>query len=241
MIFSVFVALVIWVVFATRNTEEIPRTVTDVPIVVNLSDSAQQSGLKVFSPINAKAKVAIKGNSLTVNQVKNTDLQIEAKQAASLTGPVSNYKLELSATKLGNLSNYEVVSIEPSSILVTVDYYSEKVFNIDTSQITPPVDPQYYLNTPTLSSDSVTVSGPKQEVDQVAKVTIPYEQDKTPLTETKHFTGRLVMLDADGNEIKSDNLTLSMESVEVTCNVLYRKVLPLQVEFSGRTEQPYRL
>ena len=234
LIFSVFVALVIWVVFATRNTEEIPRTVTDVPIVVNLSDSAQQSGLKVFSPINAKAKVAIKGNSLTVNQVKNTDLQIEAKQAASLTGPVSNYKLELSATKLGNLSNYEVVSIEPSSILVTVDYYSEKVFNIDTSQITPPVDPQYYLNTPTLSSDSVTVSGPKQEVDQVAKVTIPYEQDKTPLTETKHFTGRLVMLDADGNEIKSDNLTLSMESVEVTCNVLYRKVLPLQVEFSGR-------
>ena len=131
LIFSVFVALVIWVVFATRNTEEIPRTVTDVPIVVNLSDSAQQSGLKVFSPINAKAKVAIKGNSLTVNQVKNTDLQIEAKQAASLTGPVSNYKLELSATKLGNLSNYEVVSIEPSSILVTVDYYSEKVFNID--------------------------------------------------------------------------------------------------------------
>lgn len=81
LIFSVFVALVIWVVFATRNTEEIPRTVTDVPIVVNLSDSAQQSGLKVFSPINAKAKVAIKGNSLTVNQVKNTDLQIEAKQA----------------------------------------------------------------------------------------------------------------------------------------------------------------
>ncbi|MFR2562476.1 MAG: YbbR-like domain-containing protein, partial [Anaeromassilibacillus sp.] len=151
-----------------------------------------------------------------------------------MTGPVSNYTLELSATKLGNLSNYEVVSIEPSSILVTVDYYSEKVFNIDTSQITPPVDPQYYLNTPTLSSDSVTVSGPKQEVDQVAKVTIPYEQDKTPLTETKHFTGRLVMLDADGNEIKSDNLTLSMESVEVTCNVLYRKVLPLQVEFSGR-------
>lgn len=234
MIFSVFCALVIWVVFATRNTEEIPRTVTDVPIVVNLSDSAQQSGLKVFSPVNAKAKVAIKGNSLTVNQVKNTDLQIEAKQAASLTGPVSNYKLELSATKLGNLSNYEVVSIEPSSILVTVDYYSEKVFNIDTSQITPPVDPQYYLNAPTLSSDSVTVSGPKQEVDQVAKVIIPYEQDKTPLTETKHFTGKLVMLDADGNEIKSDSLTLSMDAVDVTCNVLYRKVLPLQVEFTGK-------
>ena len=142
--------------------------------------------------------------------------------------------MELSATKLGNLSNYEVVSIEPSSILVTVDYYSEKVFNIDTSQITPPVDPQYYLNAPTLSSDSVTVSGPKQEVDQVAKVTIPYEQDKTPLTETKHFTGKLVMLDADGNEIKSDSLTLSMDAVDVTCNVLYRKVLPLQVEFTGK-------
>ena len=41
------------------------------------------------------------------------------------------------------------------------------------------------------------------------------------------------MLDADGNEIKSDNLTLSMDAVDVTCNVLYRKVLPLQVEFTG--------
>lgn len=234
MIFSVFIALGLWAVLASRNTEEMPRTVTDVPVVVRLSDSAQQSGLKVFSPVNIKAKVAIKGNSLTVNQVKNTDLQVEAKQASSLTGPVSNYKLELSSTKLGNLSNYDVVSIEPSTILVTVDYYSEKVFNIDTSQITPPVDPQYYLNSPTLSTDSVTVSGPKQEVDQIAKVTIPYEQDKTPLTESKHFTGKLMMMDADGNEVKSDKLTLSMESVDVTCNVLFRKILPLHVEFTGK-------
>lgn len=234
LIFSIFLSLVIWVFFATRNTETIPRTVADVPVVVRLSDSAQQSGLKVFSPIDMKAKVSIKGNSLTVNQVKNTDIQIEAKQAASLTAPVSNYNLDLSANKLGNLTNYDVVSIDPSTVLVTVDYYSEKVFNIDTSQITPPVDPQYYLNAPTLSSDNVTVSGPKQEVDQVAKVMIPYEKDQTPLTETKHFTANLVMLDADGNEIKSDNLSLSMDSVDVTCNVLFRKVLPLHVEFSGK-------
>ena len=83
MIFSVFCALVIWVVFATRNTEEIPRTVTDVPIVVNLSDSAQQSGLKVFSPVNAKAKVAIKGNSLTA--VSYTHLDVYKRQCVNNT------------------------------------------------------------------------------------------------------------------------------------------------------------
>lgn len=234
MIFSVLIALGLWAVLALRNTEDIPRTITDVPVVIRLSDSAQQSGLKVFSPTDAKVKVSIKGNSLTVNQVKNTDLQVEAKQASSLTGPVSDYKLELTEKKLSNLTNYEVVSIEPSSVLVTVDYYSEKVFNIDTSKITPPVDPRYYLNSPTLSSDSVTVSGPKQVVDKVAKVMVPYEQDKTPLTETKHFTARLVMLDADGNEIKNDRISLSMESVDVTCNVLSRRVLPLKVDFANK-------
>ncbi len=235
MIFSIFASIVLWVVMASTNTEERPRPVNDVPIAINLSEAAQQDGLKVFSPVNTTATVYIKGNSFIVKQIQTSDLQVVAKLASTITIP-GNYTFDLTALKKGTLTDFEVTSISPSQMIISVDRYKEKTFTIQNDikyKSDYKSDSSYFVSTPTFSSDTVTISGPEKEISQVNKVSVQYEISDT-LRETKSFTSELVMFDANGNKITSDKLKMSADKVDVTIPVLVRHILPLNVSFTNK-------
>jgi len=235
MLFSVLFSIVLWIFMATGNTEEFPRQITDVPVTIKLSDAAQEDGLKVFSPVDQTATVSIKGNSLIVNQIKASDMQVVAPLASTITSP-GNYTFNLSVQKTGTLSDYEWVSISPSQAIISVDRYAEKTFTIQNDikyKSGYQSDPSYFVSAPTFSSDTVTVSGPEKEVSQINKVSVQYEIGDT-LKETKSFTTDLIMYDANGNKITSNKLKMSEEKVDVTIPVLARQVLPLNVSFTNK-------
>jgi len=235
MLFSVLFSIVLWIFMATGNTEEFPRQITDVPVIIKLSDAAQEDGLKVFSPVDQTATVSIKGNSLIVNQIKASDMQVVAPLASTITSP-GNYTFNLSVQKTGTLSDYEWVSISPSQAIISVDRYAEKTFTIQNDikyKSGYQSDPSYFVSAPTFSSDTVTVSGPEKEVSQINKVSVQYEIGDT-LKETKSFTTDLIMYDANGNKITSNKLKMSEEKVDVTIPVLARQVLPLNVSFTNK-------
>ena len=238
MLFAIFASVILWIVMASTNSEEFPRAVNNVPIVINLSDAAQADGLKVFSPVNETATVYIKGNSLIVKQIQASDMQVVAQLASTITTP-GTYPVNLSVQKKGTLADFEWVSISPNQAIISVDRYKEKTFTIDSSEIKYKSDyksdPAYFVSAPTLSSDTVTISGPEKEISQVNKVAIQYEISET-LKENKNFTADLVMFDANGNKITSNKLKMSETKVEVTIPVLARKVLPLVVNFTNEPE-----
>jgi YbbR domain-containing protein len=233
-IFSVFASVILWVVMASTNTENRPHDIPNVPITIKLSDAAQEDGLKVFSPVNATATVSIKGNSLIVNQVKASDLAVVAKLASTITMP-GNYSFDLSVEKKGNLTDFEA-SVFPSQIIISVDRYKEKTFTIENDikyKSDYRSDLSYFVNTPTFSSDTVTISGPEKELSQVNRVSASYEISET-LRETKSFTTNLIMYDANGNKIVSDKLKMSADKVDITIPVVSRKVLPVNASFTNK-------
>lgn len=235
LVFSLLIAIVLWVLTVSTDTESYPHAITKVPVTITLSDAAQADGLKVFSPTDSTATVYIKGNSLVVNQITSSDLQVVAPLASTITAP-GTYSFTLSAQKKGDLSDYSAVSVSPNQAIITVDRYKEKTFTIQ-SDISYKQgyksDSSYFVGTPTLSSDTVTVSGPEKQVQQVNKVAFEYEVSDT-LTETKNFTAKLVMYDANGNQITENGLTLNPDKVEVSLPVLPRAVLPLSTVFSNK-------
>jgi Uncharacterized protein conserved in bacteria len=237
LVFSVFASLVLWFAMALTNSEEFPHAIENVPVVISLSDAAQKDGLKVFSPTDATATVYIKGNSLIVSQIKSTDLQVVAPLASSITGPGTT-TLNLVAQKTGTLSDFDVVSVAPNQAIITVDRYMEKSFSIESDinyKSDYQSDPSYFVGTPVLSSDAVTISGPEKEISQVNRVALQYEISDT-LTESKSFTADLVMYDANGNKITGGRLKMSQTKVDVTIPVLSRKVVPLNIGFTNKPE-----
>ncbi len=237
MLFAILASVVLWVVMASTNSEEFPHAINDVPIAINLSESAQEDGLKVFSPINATATVSIKGNSLIVKQIQASDLQVVAQLASTITTPGS-YTFNLSVQKKGTLTDFDVVSISPNQAIINVDRYKEKTFTIENDIKYKPdykSDPAYFVSAPILSSDTVTISGPEKDISQVNRVALQYEIGET-LTETKNFTTDLIMYDANGNKITNDKLKMSDTKVDVSIPVLSRQILPLEVSFINKPE-----
>jgi hypothetical protein len=236
--FSLIISIFLWLFVTSADTENYPRAITNVPIEITLSDAAQADGLKVFSPVNKTATVYITGNSLVVNQVNAEDLKVVALSASSITTP-NTYTLPLTAqkTEKRNLTDFNVSSVSPEQVIVVVDRYKEKTFKIQSNIVYPEdyqADDSYFVaTTPTLSSDTVTVSGPEKQVQQVNRVAFEYKVTDT-LRETKNFTADLVMYDANDNVITDSSLTLSQSQVEVTIPVLPRKVLYLDATFTNK-------
>ena len=235
-VISVLISFVLWVIMASTDTEHHPRLITNVPIVITLSDSAQTDGLKVFSPTaDETATVSIKGNSMIVNQIKASDLEVVAPNASTITAP-GTYTFDMSVQKTGTLTDFDAESVSPSQMIISVDRYKEKTFTIQDDIIYKKgykADASYFVGTPTFSNDTVVVSGPEKEVSQVNKVSVQYEIGDT-LTETKYFTSNLSLFDVNGNPISSANLNLSDDKVDVTIPVLPREVLPLSVSFTNK-------
>ncbi len=237
-VLSVFLAVVLWFVNKSVNTEENPRAIMKVPVKVTLSDTAQSDGLRVFQQSAQNATVYVTGNPMVVGKLSASDLVVYVPAAASITAPAT-YTLDLevrnSDTNLG-LTAYTLNHIDPKSVTFTVDRYREKTFNVE-SDITYragyKADPSYFVGSPVLSSDTVTISGPEKEVNQVNRVAYSYEVGNT-LTDSQKFTATLVMYDANGNKIDKGNMTVNPEKVDVTIPVLPRKTMTVTAAFANK-------
>lgn len=231
-IFSIISSFIIWVVVSANSTENIPITVSDIPVDITLSDSATQDGLKIFSGQDITARVEVKGNRMIVGQITKNDIQVSAPQAANTIMSPGNYTLELSAKKVGMLKDYTIASdVKPSVITVMVDRYREAEFPIE-SQIDFNAKAGYFVGNTVLSNSSVVLSGPETEISKIKKVivkgSIPGEVSE-PLT----LKLPIIMYDAYGQAITNEAITSTSYEVEVSIPVLMKKEVLIKPTFSN--------
>ncbi len=234
--FSVLLAVVLWFITVSNDTQDHAWAVVGVPVKITLSDSAQSDGMKVFWQANQTATVYVKG--MVVNQLKPSDLVVYVPSASSISSP-GTYSFPVNVRDSGpNLgaAEYTVDHIDPQSVTFTVDRYREKTFKIQSNISYKQgyrADPSYFEGPPTLSTDTVTLSGPEKQVSQVNRVVFEYEVDDT-LTDTKKFTATLVMYDANGNKVEKGDMTVNPEKVDVTIPVLPRQTMTINAAFTNK-------
>ena len=232
MIFSFVASVITWLAISSSNSESDPVTISDIPVNIQLSESAIQDGLRVFGGENMTARVDITGNRIVVGQVTKNDIQITAPQAASTIMSPGNYTLELSAKKVGVLQGYEIVSdVKPSVVTVMVDRYRESEFTVEPQiNFTPKSD--YYVGNTILSSPKVTLSGPEKEISKIKKVVvkadIPGEMDSTITLKTP-----IILYDDYGRQITSETIKSNVNEIEVSVPILMKKKVDLVAGFSN--------
>lgn len=231
-VFSFIMSVIIWTTVSSNSTESIPVTISDIPVDIQLSESAVQDGLKVFSGHDITARVEITGNRLVVGQVTKDNIQISASQAASTIISPGNYTLELSAKKVGILKDYEIVSdVKPSVITVMVDRYRESEFDIE-PEINFTSKPGYFVGNTVLSSQKVTLSGPETEVSKIKKVkvvsNIPGELDSSVTLKLP-----IIMYDAYDKAITGETISAGVNEVEASIPILMKKEIEIIPDFSN--------
>ncbi len=236
MLFSVILAFIFWIRLSTSATETTKKMITDIPININLSENAKESGLTIFGVNNIKAEVAVTGNRLVLGQLTNNDIQVTARQSANMINTTGNYTLELVARKNSILTDYEFSSdVSPAFITVLADRVKSSPFDIQ-ADIKYTANPDYYVSPVALSEAAVTISGPESIVSKIAKVNVESEIKGTLSSTTTIHKLPLNVYDADGNKLNTTYLDFSTNYVDATISVFSRKIIPISPKFSSKPE-----
>lgn len=219
-ILSVVISLTIWISINMGDYAETSYSVSNIPITIDLPDTASSQGLKVFNNDELKGTVTVSGNRSIIGNLTSDDIEIVPEQTDNLTS-AGSYTLSLVAKKKSSSLNYTIESVSPSTVYIKLDRNRNITKKIEQNiSYTIPKD---YYGTVLLDNESVTISGPETEIKKIDKVVIEGNvKEELKSSVTNEYDVKL--LDSFGEEIKTnDTLTISPSKVKATVSVLQKK------------------
>lgn len=217
LVLAFVLAFVAWFVINLSEESEDTKTITDIPILVELPDTAEDDGLKLYGAEDLKASVEVKGNRAILGSLTASDIQVTANQSSSMIS-VGNYNLSLTAKQSGVKTNYTIVKekLSPSTVNVYVDREKQQEFDID-NQISVKLDDTNHYASVALSKSKVLVSGPETHVNKIASVAVI---DNITGSKQKTVNEDLVFLDEDGEKLYLPYVSTDIGTVDATISVL---------------------
>lgn len=235
--FSVVAAIAIW--FTVAYSVSDTKSIVNVPVDISLSGTyADSVGLKVFDISSQQVTVIVSGSKAVTSQL--------TKDAILVTGTYSGikdagtYSISLHAANSNTSANFDIKSVEPSTIDIMCDYKASVNIPIttDITGVSVVSTSGVQLGTPVveaagITNNTVTVSGPKSEVSQIAKIVAKVKNAKA-IADVTDFAGKLVAYDAAGNELSishctfdglTDKMGKATSDVTVTVPVLEHKTV----------------
>ncbi len=225
---SFLFAFMLWFTVVNTIDTTADRSITNVPVSFDSSsESLEAMGLDVVLDEPIMVKVDMSGERSVVANVDRQDLLVQA----DLTGVTSagEYTVHLSVTdRLGR--DFDNLSTTPKEVTVRFDRTVKKTLSVtvDLSRLTYPDG--YVIGDDYVNVQSVTISGPESDVSKVASCVVRPEK-AGGITKTEVLTADLILLDAEGNEVPSDYITMSSDAASVTVPLLKTKRLPITVDF----------
>ena len=237
--FSMFLALLFglatWIVVTVYIDPQGNVTRADVPINYSYSASTYiNQGLDIVEkPDISGVTVRVEGNMTTIGRITASDIMVYPSYA-SVNGPgKATLRLQAKITNTSDFSGNIKCTVEsPTNIDVVFDEVSEKTVpvTVDTSGVA--VAENYMLNRTATVPAEVTLRGPTSELDRIAAVVAPVDDD-TPLADTTTLPANLEMRDENGTVVTPLYTTMDNDSANVTLTIYQVRELPLAVNFIG--------
>lgn len=230
LIIALLSSFAIWMYMSMGSTNDTNVTISNIPIQIELSDEARNTGLQIFSGGEQTASVTVTGNRTILGSINESDITVTA--AANSINSAGSFSLPISAAKTNPSSNFQITSaVVPSTINVIVDYFRESTFQIQ-ENVVYKVEDGYYAFT-SLSSKSVIISGPQTEISKINKVSAVAELNGT-LSDTASAEAKLILYDENNYELSTDLFTMDATSVTATVSVLPEKTVDVKPAYVNK-------
>ena len=232
LVLSFILSFTIWFIISASSETDSNVTISNIPVSIELSDTARQDGLEIFIGDDVTASVEVSGNRVTVGSLSASDIQISAGQTSAIIAP-GTYTLPLTAKKTGIKSNYEIVSsVSPSTVTVYVDRRKEVEYAVENRLTVELEDGNHYAST-SLSQNNVTLNGPETQMNQIDAVAV-LDTINAGSDETKTVQEGLKYLDVDGNVLEFPMVKADVETIEATVTVMPVMNVRLSVDMIGQ-------
>ena len=228
-IVSVIIAFSAWLVMVENVDRESYASFKEVNIdMSNVEDSISTLGLNSIRPDVEVASVNVSGIMYAVGNLNKDDIKI-VPDISKVTG-AGVYELPLVATVKDGIEDVQITSVSPSRITVRFDTLHSKVLDINSNLNGIKGEIGYLIQDELVNPAQVTITGPEAEVSRVSSCEIRTTIDKK-LSETYSKKDALVLLDKNGNEITSENISMDVTEATVTIPVLKIREIPVELQF----------
>lgn len=228
-IISVLIAFVAWLIVIENVDRESYATFRDISIdMTNVEESISTLGLNSVIPDVELANVSVNGVMYAVGNLTKDDISV-APDVSKVTG-AGVYELPLVGTIRNASGEVQISSVTPSRITVRFDTLHSKTLAIESSLNGLKSEVGYLIQDELVNPAQVTVTGPEAEVNRINRCEIRTEVSEK-LSETYSKKSAIVLLDKNGTEIVSDNLTMDVTEATVTIPVLKIREIPVELQF----------
>lgn len=234
MIVSLLMAILLWlIVLAQEPTQTI--IVTGVPVSYDYNAPLYTgASLDISESRDVRINVTITCDTNARGNIDKSDIIVYPDYTSvSASGQPGLYSLPLRARRSdASLQKFEVDSVSPSYVDITFAKIDTRKFAVEVDANVDAAD-GYVLDTAQVSPNEVTLRGPVEELDRIARVRARLE-GSAPLENTLLGSAPLDFLDAQGRVVEADRVTVQEgEQAEVTVPVLRLRTVPLSFEFSN--------
>lgn len=238
-VFSIVVAIVFWIVVALEYAPVVDNIVENVPVKIDIENSVPDKlGLQVFGNNEYTVDITVRGNRYDIGGDLITADDFDVVAQTAYVNSSGNHTLKIKASLKDADADYEITSISSEYIEVYFDKYEEKEVEVSTrivSDLAAVTDEDYLFDEDEIiiTTQSVTVSGAKTEVDKVtgafAEIII-----KDKLTESVTFDAEIKLESIGDEELKHIKLNGENQlTVPVTLPVYKIQTLPVSVAFKN--------
>lgn len=238
LLLAAVISVSLWVYVVTTVTPEDSQWIRNIPVTFSNEDGLfSDRNLTLTQGRNATVDLKVYGKRQDLLKLSNSNITITA-DLADVLGPGEwqlRYKVEMPETVSDN--DISIESRSTYEIDVQVDLLSVKEIPVQ-AVFQGSVADGYVQDPIELEYDTLEISGPQDQVSQVDHAQVVLE--RTNLSKTVSDSLTYTLVDADGNEIASDEIHCSVDKIGVMMTVSLVKELPLTVQFidgGGATEE----
>lgn len=236
MLLALAIAFALWVYVITVVSPESEDTFYNVPVVLNNESVLNDNGLMVVSNGEPKIALKLKGNRSDLNSLKSSDITVIA-DLSRIDGP-GEKQLNYSVSYPGSMS-FEILNQEPQEITLTIAEWATKEVDVNVvyQGSTPP---EYIADTDGVELDyqKITVTGPKEVVDEITQAVIDVNLENVTQTITQSYA--VTLCDEEGQPVDAATVEVNVPEVQMTLRILRVKEVQLKLNISyggGATEQ----
>jgi len=233
-IVSLVCATCVWAVVSSTQTTEQERVVTGVTVQINADDSfTEATGMRVYGKESYTVDVTVKGQSYLINSKSLGAENITVTASLDAVASPGEYQLPLYAKTSSD--DVTIVKVSPQTVTVRFDEPASRTFTLTESlEISDnyKLAPGLIRENPTISRETVEVSGPASEIAKITEVKAVAKLTGEVSSTTK-YEAELVLV-SDGSEIDKTDIVIDSDGpVYVTVPVTQSGTYGVKVNFSN--------
>lgn len=228
---SIIASVLLWVYVTTTEGDIIRETYEGVAVVFKGEETLRdRDGLVITNPSSNTVSVTLSGTRRDISRLSADQLTAEVDVSKVVSSGPHTYTYTVGYPVGTSASAFTVISTSPQTISFDVDRTNSKTIEVR-GEFNGSVAEGYANNPLTFEPETVSISGPQNEIEKVAYAWVVV--DRQDVDRTLSFENDYILMDSEGNEVPLGNIVKERETVTVTLTVTMSKEVPLTVDLTN--------